>query len=519
MTTAAGLRLDHRLTGLIVASIALTITLVALPNWPVGVFQDDAIYVALGKALASGQGYRYVNLPGAPYATHYPPGYPLVLAMLWRLAPQFPQNVAAFTFANAAFLALAAYGSFRFTRDRLGVGALGAGIVAVAGTATVPALSVGVFVLSEPMFMAALFPTLILAERAADRGEWRDALIAGFAGGALAMVRTMGMFVAFALVLVLLWRRRWPAAAVAAIACAAFLIPWNLWVRVHAGDIPPALVGKYGPYDTWVTTALRAHGVPFVWDVIGRNVRSLRDMVGAMLTGGAAVIPMVRIAAAASAMLVLVAGARSLARPAPVTAWFFAAYMTLVLIWPFDPVRFVWALLPILAAMFALVTIRLARWKPATTLPRLARFASLGTCTLLVTGFAAFNLTGDHTQWRDAGPRATSARATPVVAWVRASTRPGDIIATEDDPLIYLYTGRKAVPVGTLTAEQYLNGQSYAFATDQLHSIIARYRPNYIVGTTSYAVVSARNLSMRTPSELRVHMLFPTAAIFTPVAP
>ena len=46
------------------------------------------------RALAQGAGYHYTNLPGAPAATHFPPGYPLMLAPLWWVAPTFPANVA-----------------------------------------------------------------------------------------------------------------------------------------------------------------------------------------------------------------------------------------------------------------------------------------------------------------------------------------------------------------------------------------------------------------------------------------
>ena len=88
----------------------------------------------------------------------------------------------------------------------------------------------------------------------------------------------------------------------------------------------------------------------------------------------------------------------------------------------------------------------------------------------------------------------------------------------EDDPLVFLYTGRRAVPVGTFTPEEYLKEQTYAFATETLRTIVSRYQPTYVIGTTSYAVISARALSMRTPPELRVHALLPTAAIFAPVA-
>jgi hypothetical protein len=513
------LSVNPRLTAVIVVGIALTITLAAVPNWPVGVFQDDGIYVVLGKALASGEGYRYINLPGAPYATHYPPGYPLLLALLWKLAPAFPQNVAVFTFTNAGFLSLAAYATFRFARERLGLGTLGAGMVAVVGTASVPALSFGVFVLSEPMFLALLLPALILAERAADRGDWRDALMAGLAGGALAMVRTMGVFVVPALVLVLLTRRRWLPAIVSTAAWAAFVVPWSRWVAAHGSEIPLALVGKYGPYDSWLTNAVRAHGLRFVWEVVSRNAGALYGMSAEMFTGGVASLAALRPAAALGAGLLLAAGGWRLARRAPVAAWFVVAYLALVIIWPFDPTRFVWGLLPILSAMLALGIAGVVERKPTTALQAHARLAALGGCALLVAGFATYNRTGALLQWRDAVPRATAARATPVVQWLRASTRPSDVIAVEDDVLIYLYTGRRAVPVGTLTAEQYLHDQSYAFATEQLQRIIARYRPTYVIGTTSYGVISARNLSMLTPPQLRVHMLLPTAAIFTPVAP
>jgi len=37
-----------------------------------GLFHDDAIYAVAGKALASGDGYRIVSLPGAPAQTKYP---------------------------------------------------------------------------------------------------------------------------------------------------------------------------------------------------------------------------------------------------------------------------------------------------------------------------------------------------------------------------------------------------------------------------------------------------------------
>jgi hypothetical protein len=516
----AGLRAtlaDSRVAAVLIAAVALAIALAAVPNWPAGVFQDDGIYVILGKALATGEGYRYLNLPGAPYATHYPPGYPLFLAALWKISPQFPQNVALFTFANAGFLALAAFASFRFARDRLRLSALGAAAVAIAGTVSMPALIFGVFVLSEPMFMALLILVLVYAERVAERASWRDALLVGLAGGALAMVRTTAMFVIPAFALVLLFRRRFVPAIWAVVACAVFIVPWHMWVAAHGGEVPSILLGKYGPYDAWLSNAIREHGVPFVLRVMWTNVRALYGMVWVMFTGSEASPKLLHPPVAIVATTILAIGAWRFSRRAPVTAWFLAAYMALVIVWPFEPTRFVWALLPLFCAMFALGIGGVVEWRPATALDRAGRGASLTACALLVAGFAWYNVNGVRQEWRDSVPRVTAARAKPVVEWVRASTGPTDIIAMEDDALVYLYTGRRTVPVGTFTPEEYLSEQTYPFAAEALRTIIAQYRPNYVIGTTSYGVMSARNLSMRTPPELRVHVVLPTAAIFAPV--
>jgi hypothetical protein len=316
---------------------------------------------------------------------------------------------------------------------------------------------------------------LYYAEKWADSDDWRTGIYIGLAGGALAMIRTNGMFVVPAFALVMLFRRRFLGAACAVLAAAVFIVPWKMWVSANATAIPPVLVGKYGPYDAWLTNAIREHGEGFVWDVLVRNTRALYGMLWAMFTGSEASPTFLHPPAALATFVVLALGAWRLARRAPVTAWFLAAYMALVMIWPFEPTRFVWALLPLFAAMLALgigVVVELELRDPAR---RAGRRAGLAVCAALVLGFGLYNVNGIRQGWRDSVPRITAARATPVVEWVRKATRPTDIIAMEDDPLIYLYTGRQGVPVGTFTPEEYLNEQTYAFAAEQLGIIVARY--------------------------------------------
>ena len=61
--------------------ICLGVLLGALQLHPhLGLFNDDAEYLVIGDALASGQGYTWANDPLQPPHNKYPPGYPLAVA-------------------------------------------------------------------------------------------------------------------------------------------------------------------------------------------------------------------------------------------------------------------------------------------------------------------------------------------------------------------------------------------------------------------------------------------------------
>ena len=51
---------------------------------------DNAGYIILGQALLQGEGYTNIHIPGSPPASHFPPGYPALLALLWFLERVLP---------------------------------------------------------------------------------------------------------------------------------------------------------------------------------------------------------------------------------------------------------------------------------------------------------------------------------------------------------------------------------------------------------------------------------------------
>jgi hypothetical protein len=288
-----------------------------------------------------------------PAATHYPPGYPAVLAILWRLFPAFPANTAVFLFANVGFLCATSVGAWYFGHRRLGLSSGGAAVAALATVACVPVLTFGVFVLSEPMFMALLFPVLLASERAVDSGKPRDAALAGLLAGVLAMVRTMGQFVAPALVLALLLRRRRAGAAVALVATALLLVPWQIWVARHAGDIRHHR-GQVWIYGGWLSSAVSTEGPLFVAQVAWKNLGVLRtnlwEMLGGATDAAGPAAAILTTAAFLAVLAILALGARHWAVRARVSLYFTVLYLAVVLVWPFEPTRFVWVLLPLLRA-------------------------------------------------------------------------------------------------------------------------------------------------------------------------
>lgn len=77
---------------LIAAGLALLVLLLGYGRMVpqvCGAYHDDALYVITAKALAHGQGYRLINLPGAPMQTKYPILYPALLAMSGKSGPIF----------------------------------------------------------------------------------------------------------------------------------------------------------------------------------------------------------------------------------------------------------------------------------------------------------------------------------------------------------------------------------------------------------------------------------------------
>jgi hypothetical protein len=498
-----GARLVARWLPWLTAAIALLAAMNAIEPLPIGVFYDDAQYLVLAKALATGQGYRFINLPGAPLATHFPPAYPAFLALLWRIAPSFPENVALFKFANAVLLAAVAAFTGELARRTLGLPRALAAAAALAGAATIPSLVLSSAVMSEPLFLALLIPLLIWAEHVTmdveyPKSMWRAVLL-GVAIGAVALVRTHGIALAVAVLIPYLARRRYREAGACAAATLMVIAPWALWVTAHNDALPPLIRGAYGSYTAWLAAGWREWGVHLLVATVPDNLATIgmsivRSIVPKGSTGIDALV-------GGAFALLTVMGAASMWRRMRVATLFVAGYLAIVLVWPFSPLRFVWGIWP-LVMLFPAAGVA-AAWQSTRVAERARARAGVGMLAAVVAlGIVAFNVQGYANAWWSSNARFHARRVLPQLAWVAKSTLPNDVIGSDAEAAVYLYTGRQAVPVTTFTAGEYVRERTVPEETVVVASLLSTYKPRYVLVTSPHLTEATKRLTGQSPLAL-----------------
>lgn len=473
---AAASSLERR-TLIATVAIALLLGFFAMNDVPIGVFQDDGHYLILARALVQGDGYHYVNLPGAPAATHFPPGYPLLLAPFVWMAPRFPASVAWLKLINVALLPLVVIAIRAFARRVGGLSVLPASALAIVSVATVPVLFLSGLLFSEIAFIAALCGVLIIAEQLAARtgaANYRAALAVGLAIGALSLLRTVGVTVLPAALAVLCLRRRWTDAALVLAGALVLLLPWQWWSSAHARAVPAAVAGAYGAYGTWLLDAWREGGAAFARGVFVENVRGMRM---AMMLFGLYDAPVwVRTLAFTGLTTLANAGAVHLWPRAQVSVLLLVPYGALLLVWPFPPDRFLWPLWPVVLVFLVAGTTSLGAASSPAGVRRTVRVvgAALGAC-LVVWHIRSW----PGRSWEDLAR--ANARVGLAAAAVAVGLPSDGLVASDQDAMVYLYANRQAVPLIALTAIQHVRPRTDAEVAAQIAGVLDAYHPRWVL--------------------------------------
>jgi len=433
----------------------------------VGLFHDDGIYIAAGRSLAEGNGYRIPSLPGAPWQTKYPVLFPALLALVWKVWPTFPENALAFQALIALFgaglIPLTYLVARRLLRLEEGPALAVSGLLA----ASPWLLGLTRWVLTELPYAAVSFAALLLCERnlARDRrSEFGPAFAAGLAVAMACLLKTQGVALAAGVLLLLLIQRRFRELGGFLAGFAPLPLLGLAWQLSHAGQDGSPLLDYYLSYrssmldvgDSGAPLEAATASLPAIYVPVHNLERSLSHFARIFALPEA--LPSILRPALAGALL---AAGLTLAwrRGARLTVLYFLFFLASTLLMPWEPLRYLVPLLPLglacAALAFEAAAGEIARRNRATqeSARRRLRFARTLALGIWV---AAFGIdfgrealtyrpaaVADYFQWSAPGRDWRGFEET--IAWLRAHTGADDIVASPLDPFYYLHTGRRGL--------------------------------------------------------------------------
>jgi len=438
-----------------------------------GYLHDDAILFGSARTLATEGDYRILSLPQTPYQTKYPPLYPAYMSLVWRLNPEFPENLKLATLLNWILLIPWLGLSWALYR-RHGFGEYEA-VSMVAIMAINPNLVLfGTSVLTDVFYTCILLVVLGLMDYLTPR----MALLAGVLAGCAYLCRTAGVALLISGPLWYLWNRSRRCAFAFVAGMIPFVTGWMLWIRFHRmPTTDPALL--------FYTDYLQFQFANVGWDDLARvtrvNLRELFYGLGSLVFPRVVDSLLLKIAAA----VVAFAGCVGIVRMAQIGkmrpyALFVLVSAGMLIVWHFPPnERFVLPFYPLLlAGLFTEIQHLYRQLSPAFKSAEYATRAAaylLSSTVAIMAGTAIFlQLSGtfrflpelmEQERVRQSGRRA-------VYTWMASHLpRPAHVLSAEDTAL-YLYTGLQGITVISKPRDWYENRPE---AVADLYAHIALY--------------------------------------------
>jgi len=413
-----------------------------------GYYHDDSIYWVSAKSLAEGDGYKISSLPGEPYQTKYPPVYPALLALIWRVNPSFPSNLAGATLFAWLLLPFYLVMVWSFLRQ-VGLGWREQCVLTlIAGLSPVAAIF-SFSLMPELLFTALLIASVVLAERSMSApSPWWLVVLAGLCGGLAYLTKSSAAPLLFTAPICFALRRQFARAAIFFAVMAPAVVGWQWWVArhlSHSWDLVTLYYTNYAGYQIY-NVALR--DIPLV---VWHNLDAFLMGAGKLLTFdvpyGSKHLERVAAVAAIAGCVRLASRSRKLYYPLAA-----AGITALMLIWHFTPdQRFVFPLFPLLLAGLWTEMTNVCRalafsWKKRATADRVAAFVGAG----LLAGFALFiGFTTLNGLFRFLPELFDTYRSDfesrrPAYEWIAHNSPAEANVFAYDDPLLFLYTGRKS---------------------------------------------------------------------------
>src|SRR4051794_25635635 len=192
-----------------------------------GIHHDDAIYWVGAESLATGQGYRLLSYPGAPFQTKYPPLFPALLSLAWKIDPVFPGNLP--WAALLTWLMMPAYILLvKRAVSEFGFSNWWSWAITAAIGWNVMTLVLSFSLMSELAFSIVLLALLILAER-----DQSPTWALGAMAGAAFLLRTFALPLAISVPFCFWIRGRRKDAGLFLSGMLPVVVAWQVWTRLH----------------------------------------------------------------------------------------------------------------------------------------------------------------------------------------------------------------------------------------------------------------------------------------------
>lgn len=417
------------------------------PDMPeFGKLHDDGLLFVSAKGLATGQGFRILSLPEQPAQTKYPILYPLYLSLIWRVNGHFPENLIVARWFSWPLLVLCLALVWVYWRDEKW--SEKRTWIVVAFLAISPYMILfGTSLFSEVFFLCWLLGSLIAANQCNRREGVSMAVLAGILAGCAYLSRTAGVALIVSMPAWYLWRREVRRAIAFALAMVPFIIGWTLWSHANKVLITSTTLAYYTDY---IKFQMMNVGPDNLAIVVWKNTDALIYSIGSLAIPPVISLLPVKILTQVIG-IAMIAGTVRLARAGIAVPYALFALVScgMLLVWQFPPTeRFVLPIFPLLAAgliveleHLLLMLRRAFRHKDMSQRVVAGIFAAAllaifgGAVALQL--FMSFKAMPD--QARIDRAHLIETRAT--YAWIDQHLPPGDGVLSNDDPLLYLYTG------------------------------------------------------------------------------
>ena len=411
-----------------------------------GDLHDDSLYYVSAKSLADGGGYRVESLPGEPAQTKYPPLYPLLLSLAWRIDSQFPHNLP--IAAWISWLALPAIMiQLLWVFPRLGIAGWRAWMLLTLVAVNPYILVFSSTLVSELSYTALMLAAILLTERATRAA----AIAAGAIAGLAYLTRSAGIAFLVAGPLYLWIRHNRREAVLCASAMLPFVAGWTLWTRWHqVSTSDPALI-YYTDYFRYELYSISLHDLPvFLW----RNLDGLMQGIGSLVLPNVVSSFVLKTVAQVVAVAMIAGVVRMVRRGKGLLyALLAAGSCAQLVVWHFPPnERFVLPFLPL--ALAGLMTemehlglmLRQGLQHRDTSQRVVAAGMLLAVASFLIGAVALQVYVGQvMLPEQEAALRVANKDRVATYDWIRTKLPQDATLLSSEDGLVFLNTGRHAM--------------------------------------------------------------------------